>query len=410
MKNKIIILVIALLSCANLLGQNLDELLGELVANNSELKAINNQFLAAESRIQQESQLSNPTIGVGVPVLRPETRLGPQITMVSATQMFPWFGTFKAKEEVMIQMSEIKYHEVALLKLDLVYQLKEAYYQLSFNQQKTKVLVRNIELYQALEQIALSKVESGNGTTADVFRVQLKKQKIDQAIIEIEFQNKQLSAIINQLIKAPLTNNIVPTDKYNEQEILDFATTRFRNNLEKHPKIAQLSNQTAASENRQTVSQKMNGPMIGVGVDYSLVGERTDANPIGNGRDILIPKVMLTIPLYQKKNNSIQKEEGFIQESIAFQKTAFEDVIMRQLVNLKTENDKYLSQITFYQKQIETTKMAIEIMLSNYSGSGTGFDEILQLYNELLISEVKILNSKLQSKLVIAKIEKLTAY
>jgi len=237
MKNKIIILVIALLSCANLLGQNLDELLGELVANNSELKAINNQFLAAESRIQQESQLSNPTIGVGVPVLRPETRLGPQITMVSATQMFPWFGTFKAKEEVMIQMSEIKYHEVALLKLDLVYQLKEAYYQLSFNQQKTKVLVRNIELYQALEQIALSKVESGNGTTADVFRVQLKKQKIDQAIIEIEFQNKQLSAIINQLIKATLTNNIVPTDKYNEQEILDFATTRFRNNIQTNSKL-----------------------------------------------------------------------------------------------------------------------------------------------------------------------------
>lgn len=410
MKNRLLILFLALFSSTQLYSQKLSDLLEKLVANNSELKAVNNQFLAAKERIQQESQLSNPTIGVGVPVLRPETRLGPQITMVSATQMFPWFGTFKTREAVMIQMSEAKYYEVALLKLDLVYQLKEAYYRLVFNFQKTELLKENKELYESLEQIALSKVESGSGTTANVYRVQLRKQKIDQEIAEINFQNQQLSVIINQLIKAPLQNVIIPSGEKDDLEIVEFDTTKFRSNLRKHPKMAQLTHQIEASSNRQLLSQKMNSPMLGIGIDYSLVGERLDANPTYNGRDILIPKVMLTIPLYQKKNKSIQTEETLIQEGIGFQKTALEDEIMRQLLNLKTDYDKFLSQITFYKKQNETTKLAVEVLLSNYSVSGSGFDEILELYNDLLQNEIKIENAQLQSKLVFAKIEKLTAY
>jgi cobalt-zinc-cadmium efflux system outer membrane protein len=150
--------------------------------------------------------------------------------------------------------------------------------------------------------------------------------------------------------------------------------------------------------------------MIGFGIDYSLVSERTDANPINNGRDILIPKVMLSIPLYQKKNKSVQKEEQFIQEGIDFQKTAIEDLIMRQLINIKTDYDKSLSQVVYYEKQMATTKQALEILLANYSGGGTAFDEVLQLYSELLVYQLDVLNSKLQIKLSVAQIEKLTDY
>ena len=410
MKNRIIILSLCIFSSLNTFSQSLDDLLKKLVENNSELKAVHSQFLAAQEKIEQESQLPNASFGVGIPALRPETRLGAQTTMISASQMFPWFGTFKSKESVMIEISEIKYQEIVSLKLDLFYQMKEAYYNLASNLQKTKVLEENINLYNALEQIALSKVESGKATTADVYRVQLKRQIVEQAIIEINFQNQQLKAIINQLTKEPLDNEIIPSEDFSEIEPLNFDTSAFRITIQNHPKIASLSHQSLASENRQSLSQKMNAPMIGFGIDYSLVSERTDANPINNGRDILVPKIMLSIPLYQKKNNSIQKEEQLIQESLDFQKIAFEDLIMRQLINIKTDYDKNLSQILFYEKQIVTTEQTIEILIANYSSGATGFDEVLQLYKELLGYQLDILQAKLQVKLNISKVEKLTAY
>jgi len=410
MKNRLIIVTLCLLGGLHSYSQNLEELLQKIVDNNAELKAVHNRFLASQEKIGQESQLPNASFGAGIPILRPETRLGPQVVMISASQLFPWFGAFNASENVMIEMSEIKYQEVASLKLDLFYQLKEAYYNLAVNLQKIDMLEENIDLYHSLEQIAFAKVESGGATTADVFRVQLKRQKVEQAIIEINFQNLQLAAIINQLTKEPLDREIFPTENLSKMEDLNFDSSTFRLTIQNHPKIALLSHQSLASENRQALSQKMNAPMIGLGIDYSLVSERIDANPMNNGRDILVPKIMLTIPLSQTKNKSIQREEQLIQESIDFQITAVEDLIMRQLVNIKTDYDKSLSQITFYEKQIATIKQAVEILLAKYSGGGIGFDEVLQLYNDLLGYQLDILNARLQLKLSVAKIEKLTDY
>ena len=90
-------------------AQPLDSLLQLVVNNNTQLKAIELEYQAVLEKKNQVNQLPNPQLGVGVPVLRPETRLGPQMMMVSATQMFPWFGTLKSKEEVVISMSKAKY-------------------------------------------------------------------------------------------------------------------------------------------------------------------------------------------------------------------------------------------------------------------------------------------------------------
>ena len=78
-----------------------------VVSNNTQLKSIELEYQAVLENKNQVNQLPNPQIGIGVPVLRPETRLGPQLMMVSASQMFPWFGTLKSKEDVVITKSII---------------------------------------------------------------------------------------------------------------------------------------------------------------------------------------------------------------------------------------------------------------------------------------------------------------
>ena len=128
-------------------GQTLDTLLNRAVDNNPELKSLKAEFEALESKSKQVSQLSDPKIGVGVPVLRPETRLGPQMMMVSAEQMFPWFGTNKAKEEVQLAISKSTYEKIAFVKLNLFYEIKTAYYQLQFLEEEQSILTKNIQLF-----------------------------------------------------------------------------------------------------------------------------------------------------------------------------------------------------------------------------------------------------------------------
>ena len=88
--------------------------------------------------------------------------------MISASQMFPWFGTLKSKEEVVISMSKAKYEQISIVKLDLFYQVKSAYYQLKFLDQKQVVITKNIQSFESLDSISVAKLESGQVTLADV--------------------------------------------------------------------------------------------------------------------------------------------------------------------------------------------------------------------------------------------------
>src|SRR5690554_1442049 len=131
MKTKYIIIATLLLtSTFNVKAQTLDSLLKKAYDNNPTLKAIQLEYEAALQKGPQVSQLPDPTVGVGVPILRPETRLGGQVLSVSASQMFPWFGTLKAKEDVALTMAKSKYEQIAAERLDIDYQIKTAYFNL----------------------------------------------------------------------------------------------------------------------------------------------------------------------------------------------------------------------------------------------------------------------------------------
>ena len=105
-------------------AQPLDTLLQRVVDQNPSLKAIQLEYQAALTKEDQIRRVPDPTVGAGIPVLRPETRLGPQVITVGVSQMFPWFRTAKTKQEVAISMSKAKYEQITALKLELSDRLK----------------------------------------------------------------------------------------------------------------------------------------------------------------------------------------------------------------------------------------------------------------------------------------------
>ena len=81
-----------------LIAQAPDALFKIATENNSSLKALEQEYQSSLTKATQVSQWMNPEIGLGGFVSPAETRLGAQRARVSAMQMFPWFGTVKAKE------------------------------------------------------------------------------------------------------------------------------------------------------------------------------------------------------------------------------------------------------------------------------------------------------------------------
>jgi outer membrane protein TolC len=398
------------LTTATANAQPLDSLLQLVVNQNTQLKTIELEYQAVLEKKNQVNQLPNPQLGVGVPVLRPETRLGPQMIMVSATQLFPWFGTLKSKEEVVISMSKAKYEQLSIVKLELFYQVKNAYYQLYFLKKKQSTLRDNIKLYESLESISLAKVESGQATLADVLRVQTKLQGLRQQLLMIDNQKSVFESNINELTKQPFKTKIEIVDSLT-LAILDYDIASFQNKIESnHPLIIQINYQIEQSNYELKVNSDMNKPTLGLGLEYSLVGKRTDANPMNNGRDILVPKVMLSVPIYRKSYRAKIEEEDLIQQSLTLKKETLTDKMISLLINYKADYDNANLEKSLYQNQKKTMQMAYDVLLSDYSSSGKGFEELLMVQNQLVDFDLGIHQAELKANVAQANIERIIKF
>lgn len=389
-------------------AQTLDELLKIAINENPELKAVHLQYEAKLQEADQQSQLPNFQAGVGVPVSRPETRLGPQVLTISANQMFPWFGTLNAKKNVKLLMAKADYERILEKRLNLFYQIETAYYKLYAIGEKQKIISDNLKIYKALEELALSNLEGGKITIADVLRIQLKIQEYSQQTNILENKKPKFYAIINEAINRPMSNIVYTISKIDTIAFLNFDTENFRNKIKNHhPLIATLNWNIQASKKKQDLNKLSALPSIGVGIDYSVVNERKGVLLENNGRDILVPKIMLKFPLSKKRRRAKHREEEFNQQALSFRLKHLENQILSMLQSYKTEYDEAILIFELKTLQKRTLKSAFEVLLSEYSGKGKGLNDLLEVQSEIIKNELDLLNAKIQTYLAKSNIDRL---
>lgn len=383
----------------------MEELKGIALENNLSLKVIHQNYLAALERAPQTGQLPDPEIGVGVFPLPVETRLGAQLTRLSATQMFPWKGTLDSQKDLELAKAKVLAEQSGVEALNIFYQIEKAYFILFELQQSQIILQRNLPLLQSFERLALTKVETGKGNAADVLRVQLKIEELNQQLQILKNQEIEPISTINQLLNRDLNIPIQTVEK------MEFAKMEYENGIlldtieKNHPLLKMYVLRQAVSNQAIRANSIGAKPSFGVGLDYILVNGRNDATPTGNGRDIVQVRVSMKVPLNKDKYDAKEREEELkisaLEDERSYKLSQMMSTINKAFANHKTAQ----LQVDLYQKQIEITKAAIRILESTYSASGLRFDELLSLEKELIEYDLKILKAIVQSHLTKCAIE-----
>jgi Cu(I)/Ag(I) efflux system membrane protein CusA/SilA len=387
-------------------AQTLAQLTQEVETQNPELKMLNSEYRAALERAPQVSQLPDPEIGIGAFPLPVETRLGGQQLRLGATQMFPWFGTLSQKEDLEVAKAKAVYERVGAKLLDLRYQLEQSYFQVYSIQRSRAIIQENIVLFEALERLALTKVESGKASAADVLRVQLKIEELKQELAILETSELDPTATINQLRNQPLNRAIVIVENLAFTDLPYNKDSLMANIQRNHPLIRMLKQQQEVAREAITLNEFNSKPSFGVGFDYILVDERTDAFPANNGRDILQLRASVKIPLFREQYAAKEREENIRIEGLAYQQ---EDVLSKFLTMIEqayVRHETARLQVELYQRQIEITDAAIRILEDSYSTQGSNFDELLRLENDLVGYDMKMLKAIVQSHLAKSNINR----
>jgi len=391
-------------------AQPLDTLVAAAYHNNLELRALYGEYLAALERGDQVNQLPDPELGLGVFVLPVETRLGPQWVRLGVTQLFPWVGTLEAREDLAVAVARTRYQRTEELRQELAYRVKQAYYQLYELERSQEIIRDNLRLFRSLERLALASLESGEGSAADVLRAQLRIQEQEQELAILENREAKPLATLNQLLDRPLNTPVAVADT------LAIATLALdRDTLSafialNHPTIQRLSLEQEVARREIEVNDRERGPTFGVGLDYIITGKRSDAEPVHNGRDALLPRALIKIPLFTGKYAAKEREKTLRIEAVDHRKAELRSQYLAAVERAYADFREVQLQEALYRQQLRTIDGAISILTTRYSTEGHGFDELLRLRLEQAGYDRKLLEAVVKSHLVKAEIERLVEY
>jgi len=298
-------------------AQQLEILIDEGLTNNPEIQMFELKHQVAKEKANEVNTLPNTQIGVGYFVSEPETRTGAQRFKVSAKQMLPSFGSITARENYKNSLANAVYEDVTIAKRKLVASISQSYYNLYAIKEKQTVLDENIALLETYEILALTSVEVGKASAVDVLRLQMRQNEIQQLkqVLEQDYLAEQ--TVLNKLLNRE-KNSVISID--NELSMPSENALINSENLALHPELLKYDKLYKSVEQSELLNQKESNPMFGFGLDYIAVSERPNMNFSDNGKDIVMPMVSVSIPIFNNKYKSKTKQNELQQKEINFQK------------------------------------------------------------------------------------------
>ncbi len=373
MKNRIIIglLLIGMQSYA----QNLEEYIQIAKANNSKIKVARANLKLVNEKQQEVAHYDNTNFSFGGFAWTPETRVGAQLFKAGASQKLPWIGEFKAQKESVNALAEIKSVEVFLSELDIAYAVKKSYFELYQQRAIAHILNENKQILKTYEVMALAALENNRATMSDVLRIQVQKNELHRKIVKNRNNLEILKENFNRLLQRDKT---IPLHIPDSLPLLD--TLRVKLTVNQHPVLQKISKKERLYKAEKELINGSKQPKISLGLDYILVAKRSDASPIQNGKDILMPRFSLSIPLfnkkkYQSKLNQVQIKENMLKDEFKAQQIQLEIAIAQA----KLDIDNALVTVLTAQENKTMIQRAIDVDLKAFETGILDYDKILQL-------------------------------
>jgi len=373
--------------------------------NNPGIKALFKQYEVVMQRVPQSSTLPDPTFGIGYFISAVETRVGPQQAVMSVSQSFPWFGKLEAQglatEERALAVLEKFKEERSKLNFDVA----NTYNTLYVLRTAIRITEENIILLNTFRSLANVRFESGTGSMVDVLRIEMELNELENQLAYLKDSKRPLTSQFEQLLNISMTGEIIFPDilaaenlSLSKALILDSVQTL-------NPGILSLEHELLSYEQDVIAAKKMGGPSFTVGLNYTIVGQRTDGyTGSDNGRDVILPTIGVKIPLYRKKYDALILEKEIARESVLLKKDEKTNVLQTGLENGFRDYDDGVRRIVLYIKLAGFARQAMDILIAEYSSASTNFEEIIRMNRKLLKYQLELEKARADQNTAVAYI------
>ena len=393
---------ILLLSFSAGAQEMLDRYLIMAAENNPGLKSRFNEYLAALEVVPQVKALPDPQLSFGYFIQPVETRVGPQQFKISASQMFPWFGTLKTKENVAIQTAKARYEAFEESKSKLFNDVRGTYFNLYFNRKAIGIVQENIQILNTFQKLALIKVEAGIVSPVDEYRIEMEIGDLENQLALLKDQQLTLGVEFFNLLNSEKETVILPDTLWNKgpglskQALLDSILIR-------NHQLLGLEMQREALSFRQELAHKQGKPDFSVGLDYIFVG--SGENNLSGNDAFMFPKIGITIPLYRKKYKAMINEVAYLESAKEYEKLDRKNIIETLFENTWKEFQDADRRIALFIDQLMLAEKSIQLIETEYATANKNFEEILRMERKQLFYALELERARADKQAAVSFIE-----
>ena len=424
------------------------------------------EYHAALQKVPQVGGLPDPELSVGVFLSPMELLEGKQVADIRLMQMFPWFGVLKNAKDEMSLMAKSKYQLYLDARLQVYYDVQRTWYELYKSRQDINISEKNIQILRTLNRLALVRYSSnssggdgvsvslgtkmqsqnssagsmgmqtlagnsggsssssvnqtfsakqnnsmgsssGNTSLADLYRIQIEIGDLENEMALLKNQQNTIIVKFNSLLNRPVqsTVDIIDTLKPDSLNIsfLVILDSIHNNN----PMLGMLQYEKQSLDSRKIMATRMGYPMVGLGVNYSLINRSDMSTSSMNGKDMIMPMVTVTLPIYRAKYKALRTEADIM-------KSATENEYKAAVNSLQTEYYEALQlyqdakrRMILYENQSQLAKKSLDIMIISFSSSGSGLTDVLRVRQQMLDYEFKKVDALTDFNTAIAWLKRL---
>jgi outer membrane protein TolC len=421
--------------------------------NNPGVKAKYLEYSAALEKVPQASSLPDPELQFGYFIKPMQLLMGNQVADIRLMQMFPWFGVLKAAKDEASKIAVAKFESFRDAKDELYFNVKSSYYQVYRTIYEIGIANKNLDILKSLEQIVLVRFSTGGGgfssggsnqistgsnsssqgssgmsgnstinqsigsvsgsasankpamasagngmgsymggsgknDMVNLLRVQIEIHEFENRIALLQDQLTTDKVSFNRYLNRVPSSEVFTGDSLTEVPVPSDILT-LADSLVNHPMVKMYEAESEANAAKLAMVTRMGYPMVGLGLNYSVIQKRDGVPPMMNGNDMIMPMISVTLPIYRKKYKAMRHEAEFMRDAAT---VSAENVTNNLRVNFQ-ETMQNLNdagrRVKLYTEQALLTNKSVQLLITSFSANGTDFEEVLRMEQQLLDYQFK---------------------
>jgi outer membrane protein TolC len=232
---------------------------------------------------------------------------------------------------------------------------------------------------------------SVNSGLADIYRIQIEASDLENNIALLKNQQSSITARFNTYLNRPVASPVYTYESIT-QDSLEFTLTAVSDSMLSHnPMLGMLEFETQSLEARKKMVTRMGYPMLGLGLNYSIINKTPFpmGEPSMNGKDMIMPMVVLTLPIYRKKYTAMQKEAELMKEASSENYQATANSLQAEYYQAVLMYQDAQRRVKLYEKQYLLASKSLDLMLKNFSTSSSSLTDVLRIRQQTLDYEFR---------------------